>query len=231
VHKARAHTARLDFDVLEQTLPELSITTTNLQHTGVRQNVDIRTRHCTYDPIRRPPTLHALASLVPARRCRASHHEYSMGRLADSPFRSSTARATCSVALPAPSPSSSSTARRSSLCDARPSTSPASSSARSVRTHPPTTSERRKGQTTMRAIGGYGVRRMASRRCALWLLFGEALSGQLLNWKTATDSDTVKYSAFLRKQTRYNPTRGGTYPHLSISHKPLPGSAITSGMR
>jgi hypothetical protein len=155
----------------------------------------------------------------------------SMGRLADSPFRSSTARATCSVALPAPSLSSSLTARRSSLCDARPLTSPASSSARSVRTHPPTTSERRKGQTTMRAIGGYGVRRMASRRCALWLLFGEALSGQLLNWKTATDSDTVKYSAFLRKQTRYNPTRGGTYPHLSIAHKPLPGSAITSGLR
>lgn len=28
--------------------------------------------------------------------------------------------------------------------------------------------------------------------------------------RLVTDITTVKYSAFLRKQTRYNPTRGGT---------------------
>ena len=67
----------------------------------------------------------------------------SMERLADSARRSSTARATCSVASPAPSPSSSSTARRSLLCDARPSTSPASSSAPSVRTPTERASETR----------------------------------------------------------------------------------------
>ena len=44
-----------------------------------------------------------------------------------------TARVTCSVASPALSPSSFSTVRRSLLCDARPSTSRASSSALSVR--------------------------------------------------------------------------------------------------
>ena len=47
----------------------------------------------------------------------------------------STARGTFWVAWPVPSPSSCSTARRSSLCDVRLSTSPASSSARSVRLH------------------------------------------------------------------------------------------------
>jgi hypothetical protein len=107
------------------------------QHTGVEQNVDIRTRHCTYAPIARRQ--YCTHWMVLGRR-EASPQlrkitKPSPDPLADSPFRSSTARATCSVASPAPSPSSSSTARRSSLCDVRLSTSRASSSARSVRTH------------------------------------------------------------------------------------------------
>jgi hypothetical protein len=30
---------------------------------------------------------------------------------------------------------------------------------------------------------------------------------------------TVKYSAFMRKQTRFNPTRGGTFPHATGTYK------------
>lgn len=62
--------------------------------------------------------------------------ECQKGTIANSAKRSSTARATCSVAWPARSRSSCSTARRSLLCAAKPSTSLESSSARSVRLLP-----------------------------------------------------------------------------------------------
>lgn len=33
-------------------------------------------------------------------------------------------------------------------------------------------------------------------------------------WMNADHTDTVKYHAYLRKMTRYNPTRGGEQPFL-----------------
>jgi hypothetical protein len=48
-----------------------------------------------------------------------------------------------------------------------------------------------------------------------------ALRARVWQFATAmrpwTDMDTVKYSAFMRKQTRYNPTRGGAYFYLPHS--------------
>jgi hypothetical protein len=90
------------------------------------------------------------------RRCPRSAGNMALEPLADLNFRSSTARGTCSVASPAPSLSSCSTDRRLSLCAARPSTSPASSSAPSVRppTHTDRARERRAG--TLRGSGGCG---------------------------------------------------------------------------
>jgi hypothetical protein len=199
------------------------------QHTGVEQNVDIRTRSCTYAPNPRPPIFQTQAQAFAGRRDAMprlpQHYKYSMGRLADSPLRSSTARATCSVASPAPSPSSSSTARRSSLCDARPLTSLASSSARSVRTHPSTTSERRKGQPTMAQLDAMQLDcgMVDDRHCGCSLA---KRSRDILNKRQELTGNTVKYSAFLRKQTRYNPTRGGTYSHLYIAHQPIIGYCV-----
>ncbi len=103
-----------------------------------------------------------------------------------SPRLSSTARATFWAASPASLPSSSSTARRSLSSAARPSTSLASSSALSVRL-PPSTSR------------SDWTRLAPTSRSDRWTESHE----------TETDSRTVKYHAYLRKMTRYNPTRGG----------------------
>lgn len=92
-----------------------------------------------------------------------------------------TARATYSDASPALSQSSSSMARRLSLSAANSSTSPASSSGRNVR--PPTFPT----QSLLRRI--------------------EATKPDC----SKTNTSTVKYQAFMRKQTRYNAWRGGPW--------------------
>ena len=95
---------------------------------------------------------------------------------------SSMARAICSVALPAPWLSNSLKARRSLLCDVKPSTSLESSSVRSVRYTPESTPVIELEEED--SIGVFGMR-------------------------TDLGSIIVKYHAYLRKMTRYNPTRGG----------------------
>jgi len=96
----------------------------------------------------------------------------------------SMARVTSLDVWPVPWLSSSSMDRRSLLCDAKPSTSLESSSVRSVRksTHNP---------------------RMNRGRTHRWTTWVTLWAFTDLDWIT------VKYHAYLRKMTRYNPTRGG----------------------